>query len=333
MPRSLFLKIVKGLRHAAWILSISVIATEIILQVSDPLGLQFYSDAKEYFTTKIRHTEFGYYINRPGAEYVFGGVPVSTNSEGFRDDEFSIEKPPETIRVLCMGDSIVFGWGAPQDSLFPVELEKIAREEGFPCEVVTAAACSWNTRMEFDFFRHKGKLYNPDILLLLVVGNDLVALDNASSRRSDFFRDMILSRAGLRRSSLVCAFLHFRNKFLAGPKFIEQYERDSKIFDENILAVGEMVSLCKALNVRPLVFLGVTGDGSSAFDQMYRGLYTDELKKHGVAAGVCQVFFSDRSLRVSSIDSHPTALGHRLIAQTMYPELRSMLVELTQEGE
>ena len=90
-----------------------------------------------------------------------------------------------------------------------------------------------------------------------------------------------------------------------------------------------MMALCKTLNIEPLVFLGVTGDGSSAFDGMYRGLYTDALKEHDVTAQTCEIFFSDRVLKISPADPHPTALGHHRIAQAMYPELRSILVELT----
>lgn len=330
MPMPWISKVVKGLLHASWILVVSVIVTEIILHIFDPLDLGFYDVAGEYFRSRIVGTKFGYYINRPGDEYVIReGVSASINKEGFRGDDFAIRKPEGTIRVLCIGDSMAFGWGAPQDSLFPVVLEKMSKEDGFPCEVVTAAACSWNTRMESDFFQHRGKLYKPDILLLLVVGNDLLTTQTVTPRRMNFFMNVMLKRTGIRHSYLVRTYLHFESKFLAGPEFVEQYERDPTVFDENVLALGEMMTLCRTLNIRPLVFLGVTGDGLSVFDKMYRGLYTDALKQHGVTAQTCEIYFNDRSLKVSPADPHASALGHQRIAQTMYPELRSILLELT----
>lgn len=334
MPTPWTMKIIKGLLHVFWIFSVSLIGTEILLQVVDPLDLGFYDGAGEYYRSRILHTGLGFYINRPGESYEMRpGISVSINREGFRGDDFSVEKSDETIRVLSVGDSMTFGWGAPQDSIFSAVLEKMALEEGFDCEVVNAAACSWNTGTELDFLKKRGKLYKPDILLLLVVGNDLLTPENSTPRRVDFFRQMMADRVGLQRSYLVRTFFHFQNKFLAGPEFIEAYERDPKVFDENVLALGEIISLCKSENIYPLIFLGITGDGSSAFDQMYRGLYANELKKHGITANVCQVYFSDRELKVSPADPHPSALGHELIAQAMYPELRLLLSEMSEKGD
>ncbi len=329
MPKPWISKTIRGLLHASWILLASLIAVEIILNIFDPLGLEFYSDAGEYFRSKILHTEHGFYINRPGDRYILSNTAVSINSEGFRDDEFSIKKPDETIRVLCIGDSLVFGWGAPQDSLFPVVLEKMAKEEGFSCEVIAAGAPSWNTPMEFNFLRLRGKLYKPDILLLLVVGNDLLAKENTAPRRWDTFNNMLRGRTGTRHSYLVRTFLHFQNKFLAGTALLDQFERDPTIFDEVMSATQGIISLCKTNTIRPLVFLGVGENDASDFNKMYKNLYASELEKLGITAHVCTVSFSDHSLRISSIDAHPTALGHELIAQAMYPELRSILVELT----
>jgi hypothetical protein len=335
MPKPWISKTIKGLLHASWILLVSLVAVELILNILDPLGLVVYSDAADYFNSRIINTDYGYYINRPGDRYDMrqGVVSISINNEGLRGDDFDVEKPDGTIRTLVLGDSMVFGWGAPQDSLFPVALEKMAKEEGFPCEVIAAGAGSWDTRAEFDFLRHKGKSYNPDILLLLIVNNDLVTAKSRSPRRAKFLKNVLLSRTGVRHSYLVRTYLHFENQFLAGPEYVERYERDPTVFDKNVLALGEMMTLCRTLNIRPIVFLGVTEDGSSAFDKVYLGLYTDVLKQHGVTAQTCEVFFKDRSLKVSPADRHPSALGPQRIAQIMYPSLRSILVELTGAGD
>ena len=46
-----------------------------------------------------------------------------TNSLGFSDRDFSIEKPLGCRRILCFGDSFTEGDGAPVDSAYPVLLE------------------------------------------------------------------------------------------------------------------------------------------------------------------------------------------------------------------
>ena len=40
-----------------------------------------------------------------------GHKPVHINSQGTRGPEFQIQKPPNTIRILSLGDSRTFGWG------------------------------------------------------------------------------------------------------------------------------------------------------------------------------------------------------------------------------
>ena len=94
MPKPWISKTIKGLLHASWILLVSLVGVELILQIFDPLGLDFYSDAAEYFRSHVRYTEYGYYTNRPGDRYILSNAPISINSEGFRGDEFSIKKPP-----------------------------------------------------------------------------------------------------------------------------------------------------------------------------------------------------------------------------------------------
>lgn len=324
-------KILKGLARAFIVVLVSLFATEAILQIFDPLDLKFYDDARNYFSSRVMNTGYGFYINRPGDKYTMRrGVAIHINREGFRGKDFSVDKPDNTIRVLCVGDSMVFGWDAPENSIFSVVLQKMARNDGFPCEVINASACSWNTVMEYDFLDHRGKLYDPDVLLLLVVGNDLLTPKNSPRRRSSQFEHILKGNTGIRHSYLVRACLHFENKFLAGSDFLREHERNPKISDENIAAMREIISLCKTQNIRPLIFLGVTGDGSSPFDQMYCRLYSDELKQQGVVAHKCEVHFSGR-FRISLSDPHPSAIGHERIAQSMYPYLRSILTELSSQ--
>ena len=45
---------------------------------------------------------------------------VSTNSLGFRDDPV-IENP--TFRIVCVGDSVTFGWGVAAEQAYPAQLE------------------------------------------------------------------------------------------------------------------------------------------------------------------------------------------------------------------
>jgi lysophospholipase L1-like esterase len=47
---------------------------------------------------------------------------VSTNSMGFRDDAVTAK---EGLRIVCIGDSVTFGWGVEQSESYPEQVQKI----------------------------------------------------------------------------------------------------------------------------------------------------------------------------------------------------------------
>ena len=55
------------------------------------------------------------FAHAPNRSAFLMGVPVSINSEGLRDREFPLEKPPGVYRVMMLGDSTTFGWGVRQE--------------------------------------------------------------------------------------------------------------------------------------------------------------------------------------------------------------------------
>src|SRR5262245_35327377 len=58
------------------------------------------------------------YELRPGVRGRFMGVPVAINSLGMRDRKRSFEKAPGTVRIVGLGDSLMFGWGVRQEETF-----------------------------------------------------------------------------------------------------------------------------------------------------------------------------------------------------------------------
>lgn len=101
-------------------------------------------------------------------------VRVHINSAGFRDAEHSMEKRPDTFRILVLGDSMVSGTaGQPvrDQQLFTSLLQ---RELGDKSEIVQAAVPGWGTDQEFLYFLQEGYKYQPDLVLLaFFIGNDI----------------------------------------------------------------------------------------------------------------------------------------------------------------
>ena len=53
-----------------------------------------------------------------------GGYLISSNRDGFRDDEFIVERAPGTRRILIYGDSFAFGAGVAKDERFGELIER-----------------------------------------------------------------------------------------------------------------------------------------------------------------------------------------------------------------
>ena len=50
---------------------------------------------------------------------------VTTNSIGLRSPEIRQNKPD--LRIVCLGDSVTFGWGVPEEDSYPRQLEHLLK--------------------------------------------------------------------------------------------------------------------------------------------------------------------------------------------------------------
>jgi lysophospholipase L1-like esterase len=110
------------------------------------------------------------HVHRPGSEVTLMNVSVRTNSAGFRDDEYSLEKG-DRWRIIFLGDSLTLGWGVEKESTFEQLLEHELNMRT-PTEVINLAAGNYNTVQEVNLFLDKGVQYHPDQVVLFFFIND-----------------------------------------------------------------------------------------------------------------------------------------------------------------
>ena len=115
------------------------------------------------------------YELKPRLSVWFKDQRVTTSREGFRDTDYKTGKPADTVRIVGLGDSIMFGWGVAQDetcfSLLETGLNQRHPERHW--EVLNTAVPGYNTVMEVAMLRHKGLRYQPDFVILGFSGNDM----------------------------------------------------------------------------------------------------------------------------------------------------------------
>ena len=113
-----------------------------------------------------------------GAYMVFSPGEFSTvvrfNAQGLRDDPTSYDKPPDTFRVLILGDSTTQAIELMLEDTYHARLERLFSTGDQRVEFVAGAVGGWGTDQELEYFRHEGCRYQPDLVLLQMSDNDII---------------------------------------------------------------------------------------------------------------------------------------------------------------
>jgi hypothetical protein len=103
-------------------------------------------------------------------------IYIDINSQGFRDREFSLNKPPNTIRILAMGDSFTYGWYVNLNDTWPKKLEHLLNEKDNESkfEVLNLGIPGYDIWNVANLFIKKAYKYEPDALIITFIENDVV---------------------------------------------------------------------------------------------------------------------------------------------------------------
>jgi lysophospholipase L1-like esterase len=101
-------------------------------------------------------------------------VQVRLNALGFRERRLPSPKPAGVQRVIALGDSFTQGYGVEEDESWPRRLETVldARHPG-RYQVVNLGVPGTNPRDHLSHLRNPGLAYEPDVVLVMVMGNDV----------------------------------------------------------------------------------------------------------------------------------------------------------------
>lgn len=109
-------------------------------------------------------------------EVLFCRARFSTNNRGFRGQaDVKPPKPPGVVRIVGIGDSIMFGWGVNTGESYLPKLRE-ALTERFPSrtwEVVNTAVPGYNASMAVATLEHAALDLAPDVVIYGYCINDL----------------------------------------------------------------------------------------------------------------------------------------------------------------
>ena len=133
------------------------------------------------------------YAFLPGARYTVvpaegcpgWGSSGRINTLGLRDRERDRQRPPETFRILALGDSYTEGFQFDLSRIWPGILEHRLNERGDSVryEVINAGRSAMGTGAQLLYYRREGRRYGADVVVLLFVPNDFRDNSMVLSRR------------------------------------------------------------------------------------------------------------------------------------------------------
>ncbi|MBL8900447.1 MAG: hypothetical protein JNM84_22650 [Planctomycetes bacterium] len=137
------------------------------------VGLQLYA---RFIEVKVMAADdrFGW-VHRPGQEKRYpnehGAKPhFRTNEYGHRNARLAKERAPGRKRILVLGDSFTEAVQVEEAESFPVLLERALPN----VEVLNSGVGGWGTVQQLLYFEQVGRELEPDLVLLMFFGNDLI---------------------------------------------------------------------------------------------------------------------------------------------------------------
>ncbi len=243
------------------------------------------------------------------------GVDVRTNADGFRDDDYPVEKGDKR-RFMFLGDSLTLGWGVEKEETFEHHLEQ-QLDALEPTEVINLGVGNYNTTQEVNLFLDKGLKYAPDDVVLFYFINDAEPLPKKAgvpvvghSRLITFF----WSRIKAARARLSPDTADYREYYSA------LYRDGADGWTKSQAALLQLRDACAdaGIGLRVVLLPELHQLDPYTFAPEYEQVM-GFLAANGIRARDLTPRFQDepdpRTLWVSLDDAHPNARAHALIAE------------------
>lgn len=126
-------------------------------------------------------------------------VTYRINSDGFRDRMYARKKPPGTLRIALLGDSVTYGTGVAHEDTLPEQLEgELAKlVPGLTVEVMNCGVYAHNTGQQIAWFEYAVLDFAPDLVLVVSTVPDASGTGIEAPVRHSSWEERWIRRLGL----------------------------------------------------------------------------------------------------------------------------------------
>ncbi|MBI5852353.1 MAG: SGNH/GDSL hydrolase family protein [Planctomycetes bacterium] len=169
-------------------LALPVVLVELGLRLFDPMVTAEAIERERFSSDVLIATPDGDFALRPGARGSLFGTEAVIGAHGFRSPPVATPRPDDVYRVLIVGDSVAFGWGVAEADAFPRVMERELnaaplRSGKRRVEVIAAAVPGWGMPHYLRFVEAQGRAWQPDVVIVTLINNDLTDLIDAQDQR------------------------------------------------------------------------------------------------------------------------------------------------------
>jgi lysophospholipase L1-like esterase len=331
-----------GLRARAYLADIKILNESIARRPRTSAG----DEADLIDIIRLSPNERIIYELIPDLRVTFMGSPLATNRHGFRGPEISEVASPGVMRVVGLGDSIMFGWGVNDDETYlSVFARRLAEmQPRIRCEIVNTAVPGYNTVMEVETLRAKGLRLNPDLVVLGFCGNDVNLpyfirdREEYLTLRRSFLKQFVRERLARRSSDEIsleektglARWTAPNREAWDGFASSEAHRVPSRYRDMvGLKAFTRAMEDLRDLGIRhnfhvAVVFFPTARRRAAEIAARLDFLVVNArfaveayMSEHGIEK------FAGSQLTIGSADPHPSALGHELIAELLLDSIES----------
>ena len=259
------------------------------------------------------------HIHLNNTSSVLQGVEINLNSRGMRSSEFNYEDQ----KIMFLGSSISLGWGVENKDTYPQLIQTKLMSDSLNFRILNGSIGNYNTFRYVNNFLLNQKDLNPNFIVVNYFINDVETLPIGSSnwliKNSQLFATLTITFKKLFTKSEFDLKSYYKNL----------YHTDDKSFIEMKKSLTELSNYSKKNDIPVLLTLipDIHFLEDYPFESIHNKMKIISLELgfeyHDLLPSLIGIPFDE--LQIIPGDSHPNEIGHKKIAESLFPKIKEIL--------